>query len=240
MRTFGETQDGGRKDQDFIDANKDSPILVLNTRSYLNTLNVLSGLTLLRVERTGWLYDFIFFFSLSQALCLAIFWEEWTDDKVKLSNGNWNEGFKCPKSEDVWIFLIRQDMYKNPSIYHFQRYHSLSELPLIVVPLCHCQLYCLTLGPLQALGDTWSTKQELVLIMYYWSIQAGKKEIVEGFCKDPHVSNSAGFWDSFCLPLLWVFFFVLSSLSTRLGPQPSVLSVQVECGFYRTVMWTSQ
>lgn len=53
MRTFGETQDDGRKDQDFIDANEDSPILVLNTRSYLNTLNVFSGLTLLRVERTG-------------------------------------------------------------------------------------------------------------------------------------------------------------------------------------------
>lgn len=69
------------------------------------------------------------------------------------------------KSENAWLFLIIQDMYKSPWIYHFQRYHSLSELPLIVVPLCHYQLYCLTPGPLQALRDTWSTKQELVLIM---------------------------------------------------------------------------
>lgn len=68
------------------------------------------------------------------------------------------------KSEDAWLLLIVQDRYKSPWIYHFQRYHSLSELPLIV-PLCHCQLYCPTLGPLQALRDTWSTKQELVLIM---------------------------------------------------------------------------
>lgn len=51
--------------------------------------------------------------------------------------------------------------------YHFQRYHSLSDLPLIVVSLYHCLLYCLTPGPVLAFRDTWNAKQEFVLIMQY-------------------------------------------------------------------------
>lgn len=50
MRSFGENQDDGRRDKDFTFAKKDPPVLVLNTRSYLNTLGVVSGL---RVGRTG-------------------------------------------------------------------------------------------------------------------------------------------------------------------------------------------
>lgn len=141
-------------------------------------------------------------------------------------------------SEDAWLFLIIQDMYKSPRIYHFQGYHSLSELPLIVVPLCPCQLCCLTLGPLQALRDTWSPEQELALVLWHWSIQAGGKENVEGFCKDPHPSDSAGFWDSFCSHFVWVWFFNFEF--TKYKAWPSALSTVHAGGFYRTVMGTSQ
>lgn len=72
MRTFGETEDDGRKDQDFTYAKRDPPILVLNTRSYLNTSGVVSGLTLLLVGRICLLSDFTGF-SLSLILCLAVF-----------------------------------------------------------------------------------------------------------------------------------------------------------------------
>lgn len=88
--------------------------------------------------------------------------------------------------------------------YHFQRYHSLSDLPLIVVSLYHCLLYCLTPGPVLAFRDTWNAKQEFVLIMQYWFIQAGKKENAGGICKDWWLSNSVGFWDSFCFHFDWV------------------------------------
>lgn len=140
-------------------------------------------------------------------------------------------------SEDAWLFLIIQDMYKSPRIYHFQGYHSLSGLPLIVVPLCPCQLCChpgTSPGPEGHLEHWAGVGPGSV----HWSIQAGEKENVEGFCKDPHPSDSAGFWDSFCSHFVWVWFFNFEF--TKYKAWPSALSTVHAGGFYRTVMGTSQ
>lgn len=179
MRIFGGIEDDGdrgRRDWESTHAKKGAPVWALNTRYYSNTSGISSGLTLLMVGRTGWLLL--------------------PPPPTEISNVAWvwgclaflnNVGYIC-KSQD----------------YHFQRYHSLSDLPLIVVSLYHCLLYCLTPGPVLAFRDTWNAKQEFVLIMQYWFIQAGKKENAGGICKDWWLSNSVGFWDSFCFHFDWV------------------------------------